>query len=113
PGSSTPTAIAAPHFFIFSADGRMTGDMSSPVPTPDPVAAAKAELRREMIAKREVLPVADRVAAAETIAGGGFPVTIPAGAIVSGYSPLKSEISPVPLMRLAFDAGAKLALPVV
>jgi 5-formyltetrahydrofolate cyclo-ligase len=33
--------------------------------------------------------------------------------VVSGYSPLKSEISPVPLMRLATDAGAQLALPVV
>ena len=38
---------------------------------------------------------------------------IPAGAVVSGYSPLKSEISPVPLMKQASEAGAKLALPVV
>ena len=33
--------------------------------------------------------------------------------VVSGYSPLKSEINPVPLMRKLADAGAKLALPVV
>jgi 5-formyltetrahydrofolate cyclo-ligase len=79
----------------------------------DPIAAAKAVLRRDMIAKREALPVADRVAAAEAIAKRGFPVKIPAGAVVSGYSPLKSEISPVPLMRMAAEAGAKLALPVV
>ena len=35
------------------------------------------------------------------------------GTIVSGFSPLKSEINPLPLMRKLADAGAKLALPVV
>ena len=91
----------------------MVSDPSSPEATPDPIAAAKAVLRRDMIAKREALPVADRVAAAEAIAKRGFPVIIPAGSVLSGYSPLKSEISPVPLMRMAAEAGAKLALPVV
>jgi 5-formyltetrahydrofolate cyclo-ligase len=42
-----------------------------------------------------------------------LPVAVPAGAIVSGFSPLKSEINPVPLMRAFADAGAGLALPVV
>lgn len=87
--------------------------MSSNPSSSDPISVAKAELRREMIAKREAFPVADRVAAAEAVARRGLPVMVPAGAIVSGYSPLKSEISPVPLMRLVADAGAKLALPVV
>jgi 5-formyltetrahydrofolate cyclo-ligase len=32
---------------------------------------------------------------------------------LSGFSPLKSEINPLPLMRKLADAGAKLALPVV
>jgi 5-formyltetrahydrofolate cyclo-ligase len=32
---------------------------------------------------------------------------------VSGFSPLKSEINPVPLMRAFAAAGAQLALPVV
>jgi 5-formyltetrahydrofolate cyclo-ligase len=32
--------------------------------------------------------------------------------IVSGYSPMKSEFNPVPLMRKLADAGARLALPV-
>ncbi len=87
--------------------------MSSPESPSDPIVAAKAELRRAMIAKREALPVADRVAAAEAVAARGLPVKVPAGATVSGYSPLKSEISPVPLMRGVTEAGAKLALPVV
>jgi 5-formyltetrahydrofolate cyclo-ligase len=33
--------------------------------------------------------------------------------VVSGYSPLKSEISPLPLLRRCAEAGATLALPVV
>jgi 5-formyltetrahydrofolate cyclo-ligase len=79
----------------------------------DLIAAAKAELRRTVLARREALPVAARVAAAEALAARGLPIDVPQGAIVSAYSPLKSEISPVPLMRRVADAGAKLALPVV
>jgi 5-formyltetrahydrofolate cyclo-ligase len=79
----------------------------------DLIAAAKAELRRTVLARREALPVAARVAAAEALAARCLPIEVPQGAIVSAYSPLKSEISPVPLMRRVADAGAKLALPVV
>lgn len=86
---------------------------TTPTASPDPIVIAKAKLREETLARREALPVAARVAAAETVAARGLPVTVPADAVVSGYSPLKSEISPVPLMRRIADAGAKLALPVV
>jgi 5-formyltetrahydrofolate cyclo-ligase len=86
---------------------------SNPPAATDPIAAAKAKLRLAALAAREALPVAQRVAAAETVAARGLPVSVPAGAVISGYSPLKSEISPVPLMRRLADAGAKLALPVV
>jgi 5-formyltetrahydrofolate cyclo-ligase len=79
----------------------------------DPITIAKAELRSAVLARREALPVTARAAAAETIAARGLPVALRAGAVVSGYSPLKSEISPVPLMRRIADAGARLALPVV
>jgi 5-formyltetrahydrofolate cyclo-ligase len=33
--------------------------------------------------------------------------------IVSGFSPMKTEINPIPLMRKLADAGAKLALPAI
>jgi 5-formyltetrahydrofolate cyclo-ligase len=33
--------------------------------------------------------------------------------VVSGYSPIRSEIDPVPLMRKLAEQGAKLALPAV
>ena len=45
------------------------------------------------------MPPAERQAAASAIAGRPFPLPIDPGVIVSGFSPLKSEINPLPLMR--------------
>src|SRR5215469_17752315 len=73
----------------------------------------KAVLRRDAVVRRDALPPAERMAAALAIAARGLPVEIPPGAVVSGFSPLKSEISPLPLLRRLADAGASLALPVV
>jgi 5-formyltetrahydrofolate cyclo-ligase len=73
----------------------------------------KARLRAEGLARRETVPAQQRQAAAEIIAARRFPVDFAPGTIVSGYSPMKSELSPLPLMRKLADAGAKLALPVV
>jgi 5-formyltetrahydrofolate cyclo-ligase len=75
--------------------------------------SAKAELRREALARRDGLPAAERAAAAVTIAQRAFPVSVAPGTIVAGFMPMKSEISPLPLMRKLADAGARLALPVV
>src|SRR5579871_6673280 len=80
---------------------------------PTTVDTIKSEIRRGAAARRDALPVAERAAAAATIAARPLPVAVPAGAVVSGFSPLKSEINPVPLMRVFADAGARLALPVV
>jgi 5-formyltetrahydrofolate cyclo-ligase len=73
----------------------------------------KAALRTAALALRDALPPADRAAAAETIAARPFPVTIFAGMIVSGFSPMKTEINPFPLMRKLAGAGASLALPAI
>jgi 5-formyltetrahydrofolate cyclo-ligase len=73
----------------------------------------KSEIRRDAVVRRDALPAAERAAAAATIAARPLPVAVPPGATVSGFSPLKSEINPVPLMRAFADAGAGLALPVV
>jgi len=73
----------------------------------------KTELRRAAIARRDALPAAERAAAAAAIAARPLPVAVPVGAIVSGFSPLKSEINPVPLMRAFATAGAGLALPAI
>jgi 5-formyltetrahydrofolate cyclo-ligase len=73
----------------------------------------KVRLRQEALALRDALPAAVRAAAAESIAARPFPLEIARGAVVSGFSPMKSEINPVPLMRKLADAGAKLALPAI
>jgi 5-formyltetrahydrofolate cyclo-ligase len=77
------------------------------------IADAKAALRREALARRDGLPPDMRAATAQTIAERPFPCAVAAGAIVSGFMPLKSEINPMPLMRRLADAGAQLALPAV
>ena len=76
-------------------------------------AAAKAELRRAALERRDGLPAAERAAAAVTLAERAFPVAVAPGTIVAGFMPMKSEINPLPLMRKLADAGARLALPVV
>ena len=102
PGIDAPTAIAAPRSSLHIS---MSG--------PAAVDQIKARLRGEAIARRGALPPDTRAAAAQAIAARPFPVGISADAIVSGFMPLKSEISPIPLMRKLADAGARLALPVV
>ncbi len=72
----------------------------------------KAALRQSALARRDAIPASERAAAVETVLQRPFPVAVAAGAIVSGYSPMKSEFNPVPLLRKLADAGAKLALPV-
>lgn len=70
-------------------------------------------MRTTALARRNALPADNRADAAEAIAARGFPVAVQPGAVVSGYSPMRTEINPVPLMRRLADAGAQLALPVV
>jgi 5-formyltetrahydrofolate cyclo-ligase len=73
----------------------------------------KTELRHAALARRDALAADLRAQAAETIAARAFPVVVAPGMVVSGYSPMRSELNPVPLMRRLADAGAQLALPVV
>jgi 5-formyltetrahydrofolate cyclo-ligase len=85
----------------------------SEMPQLNHIDSRKSQIRRDAIARRDALPAAERAAAAATIAARPLPVVVAPGAIVSGFSPLKSEINPVPLMRTFAAAGARLALPVV
>jgi 5-formyltetrahydrofolate cyclo-ligase len=78
--------------------------------------ALKTELRRGALAQRDALPAAERMAAAQAVAldlPSRLAEQLRPGIIISGYSPLGSEISPLPLLRRFADAGAALALPVV
>jgi 5-formyltetrahydrofolate cyclo-ligase len=74
---------------------------------------SKSDLRAAALARRDALSDAQRAAAAAAIATRGLPFAIPAGAVISGYSPIRSEIDPVPLMRQLAAQGARLALPAV
>ena len=74
---------------------------------------SKAELRAAALAARDALGDKRREAAAAKIAKRGLPIEIAAGTVVSGYSPIRNEIDPAPLMLRLALAGARLALPVV
>jgi len=80
---------------------------------PDSISELKSIIRKDALMRRDALPAAERAKAAETIAARAFPLAIEPDQIVSGFSPLKTEINPIPLMRRLSDGGAQLALPVV
>ena len=76
-------------------------------------APSKAHLRAAALAARDALGDKRREAASNRIAKRGLPIEITAGTVVSGYSPIRNEIDPAPLMLKLALAGARLALPVV
>ena len=78
-----------------------------------PTDQSKADLRAAALAARDALSAEHRAAAAQAIAGRGLPFEITPGAIVAGYSPIRSEVDPAPLMRKLAAQGAQLALPVI
>jgi 5-formyltetrahydrofolate cyclo-ligase len=74
---------------------------------------SKADLRARALAARDAISIEQRAAAADAVAARGLPIEIAPGTIVSGYSPIRSEIDPIPLLRKLAAQGAKLALPVI
>ncbi|MFZ3354355.1 MAG: 5-formyltetrahydrofolate cyclo-ligase [Xanthobacteraceae bacterium] len=80
----------------------------SAIPSTDDL---KRSLRPEVAARRDALPADERRAAADAIASRKFPLSVSASVIVSGFMPLKSEISPLPLMQRLAEQGVGLALP--
>ena len=78
-----------------------------------PASLSKADLRAAALAARDALSEQGRAAAAQAVAARGLPIEIARGAVVSGYSPIRSEIDPIPLMRTLAAKGARLALPAV
>ena len=78
-----------------------------------PTSPSKGDLRKIALDARDAMDAAVRVAASEKLAARGLPFEIAAGTIVSGYSPIRSELDPAPLMRKLAEQGARLALPAV
>ena len=77
--------------------------------SPASLETQKATLRATALAARDALGGERRAAAAQAIARRGLPVEIMPGAVVAGYSPIRSEIDPVPLMRTLAVPGVQLA----
>jgi 5-formyltetrahydrofolate cyclo-ligase len=78
-----------------------------------PTDTSKAELRAAALAARDALDPEHRAAAAQAIAARGLPIDIAPGAVVAGYSAIRSELDPTPLMQRLAAAGARLALPAI
>jgi len=74
---------------------------------------SKTELRSAALARRDAVPREQRDAAATIITSHALPIELPLSAIVSGYSPIKSEVDPAPLMKTIAARGLTLALPVI
>jgi 5-formyltetrahydrofolate cyclo-ligase len=77
------------------------------------VISSKADLRAAALAKRDALTNEQRSAAALAVAERGLPFELASGTVVSGYSPIRNEIDPTPLMHKLAAQGARLALPTV
>ena len=75
--------------------------------------ATKTSLRATALAARDALGGERRAAAAQAIALRGLPFEIMPGAVVAGYSPIRSEIDPIPLLRKLAVPGVQLALPAI
>ncbi|MEJ2626112.1 MAG: 5-formyltetrahydrofolate cyclo-ligase [Pseudolabrys sp.] len=81
--------------------------------TSSDIAQAKKDIRASALAKRDAMTADERAAAAEQIAARDFPVAIAPGVLISGFMPMKTEINPLPLMKVLEQAGARLALPAI
>jgi 5-formyltetrahydrofolate cyclo-ligase len=81
--------------------------------SPQPAPVSKQQLRIAALAARDALDEDVRMDAAKAIAARGLPFALAAGAVVSGYAPIRSELDPMPLMLHLARLGARLALPVV
>ena len=78
-----------------------------------PPTPSKIELRIAALARRAAIGEATRDAAARVLGNHVFPLPVAPGTIVAGYSPIRSEIDPVPLLQHLAAQGAQLALPVI
>jgi 5-formyltetrahydrofolate cyclo-ligase len=77
-------------------------------------AADKADLRRQALARRDAMSIEERIEASIAIADlGRTLIDLPSGAIVSGFSPIRSEVDIRPLMADLRDRGARICVPAI
>ncbi len=74
----------------------------------------KQVLRREVLARRDALdPRYQYEASLSAAKKGEEAIAVPAGTMIAGYWPIRSEIDPRPLLSALRAKGARLCLPVV
>ncbi len=76
-------------------------------------APSKGDLRKIGLDARDAMTPEARTAASEKLAARGLPFQFAPGTVVSGYSSIRNELDPAPLMRKLAAQGGKLALPAV
>ena len=77
-------------------------------------AAEKADLRLQALARRDAMSIEERIEASIAIADlGRTLIDLPGGAIVSGFSPIRSEVDIRPLMADLRDRGARICVPAI
>jgi len=76
-------------------------------------ARSKAALRAAALSARDGLSREVRAAAAQAVARHTLPFAVTRSTVVAGYSAIRSEIDPLPLMQTLAAQGARLALPAV
>ncbi len=74
---------------------------------------SKGDLRTAALARRDAHSPEQCAAAAEAIAARGLPIDIKPRSVIAGYSPIRNEINPTPLMQALAALGARLALPAI
>src|SRR5258707_3853503 len=78
-----------------------------------PTDRSKNDLPSSTFARPDALSGWQLMAAAQAISLRVLPIEIMPGAVVAGYSPIRSEIDPAPLMQELAARGMRLALPVI
>lgn len=78
------------------------------------VRAEKQRLRAEALARRDALDEMMRIEASLALAAIVEPeLDFPAGTVVSGFLPIRSEIDLRPLMMMLSDRGVRLCVPAI
>ncbi|WP_306144241.1 5-formyltetrahydrofolate cyclo-ligase [Roseibium sp. MMSF_3412] len=75
--------------------------------------AAKAGLRKEVLARRRSMDELERIEKSLQLVDHGHSLPLPDGAVVAGFWPIRDEIDPRPLLDLLRQKGHKLSLPVM
>jgi len=73
----------------------------------------KKRLRQEMLARRDAMPVEDRIEKSLVMAGFAEEIDFDPGTVISGFLPIQSEPDLRPMLARLRQRGARLCLPVV